>query len=310
MLSRRLIRIKVLQEMYAMDIKGDEKVVSAAKRIDDALEDTWKAYICLLYFPVDFALYLDDVIDLENKKYFPDQKIVRQASVLRNSSFIAAISDGIDSQSKELSLIKWNANQHLLESLYNEVKNLDFWRDFAVFDKPTFEQTKEFVNELFFYFVDVSDNFNDFMDDMYASWGDDEAQLTKSVESIFSTMKEGVPIVPAKIQDIDMEMAANLFEKTVENTEFADELIIKSSEHWDRERIATVDLIILRMAIAEFLFFPQIPVKVTINEYLDLAKGYSTPNSSKFINGLLDKIRIQLTASGKLIKEGRGLREN
>lgn len=310
MLSRRLIRIKVLQEMYAMDIKGEDKVVSAAKRIDDALEDTWKAYLCLLYFPVDFALYLDDVVFLENKKYFPDQKIIRQASVLKNSEFIATIAAGIDAQSSDLQLIKWNANGHLMESLYNEVKDMDFWRDFSVFDKPTFEQTKEFMHELLFYFIDVSENFNDFVDDVYAAWDDDEVQITKSVESVFSTLKNGVPIVPAKILDLDLEMAALLFEKTVENTPYADELIIKSSEHWDRERIATVDLIILRLAITEFLYFPQIPVKVTINEYLDLAKAYSTPNSSKFINGLLDKIRIQLTSAGKLKKEGRGLREN
>ena len=113
--------------------------------------------------------------------------------------------------------------------------------------------------------------------------------------------------MPSKDDETDWEFAEQLFDKSVRNTAEFENMIASSAAKWDKDRIAKTDMVLMTMALTEFVDFPYIPIKVTMNEYLELAKEYSTPQSSKFVNGILDKLQKQLKAENRLIKKGRGM---
>jgi N utilization substance protein B len=173
----------------------------------------------------------------------------------------------------------------------------------------TFAEDKQFVLDIFTDIIAPNDKLYDYLEDYRLTWVDDIPLVNTQ---ILKQLKAMEPAEDFRVQKLfkdteDKEFVSTLFRKTVLNeVELAKEYIDKTP-NWDTERIAEVDTIILKMAICEFLKFPSIPVKVTINEYLEIAKEYSTPKSSIFINGILDNLVKELQASGKLLKTGRGL---
>ena len=177
-----------------------------------------------------------------------------------------------------------------------------------------FEEDKQFIINIFTDIIVPNDKFYEFLEDNNLTWIDDipvvNTHIVKQLNSIKS-IKDTSFTVPKIFKDLeDKEFVSDLFKKTVLNeVEFAKEFVDKTP-NWDSERIAELDTIVLKMAICEFLKFPSIPVKVTINEYLEIAKEYSTPKSSIFINGILDVLANELTSEGVIKKSGRGLIDN
>jgi N utilization substance protein B len=149
------------------------------------------------------------------------------------------------------------------------------------------------------------------MEDEYLYWEDDSADILKSVintiDTFYNKNKLKIEIINDKQRE-DIQFGVTLFQNCIVYKESLDEIIHHNTSNWDAERLTVNDIIMLRMALSEFLYFETIPPKVSINEYLDIAKSYSTPKSHLFLNGVLDKIRITLTQDGKLNKTGRGLK--
>jgi N utilization substance protein B len=173
----------------------------------------------------------------------------------------------------------------------------------------TFEEDKQFVLDMFTELIAPNEKLYEYLEDNKLTWIDDIPMVNTQIQKQLRQIKEGDEFrVPKLYKDQeDKEFVSLLFRKTVLNEiELAKEYIDKTP-NWDSERIAEIDTIILKMAICEFLKFPSIPVKVTINEYLELAKEYSTPKSSIFINGILDNLVKDFTNEGKMKKSGRGL---
>ena len=164
---------------------------------------------------------------------------------------------------------------------------------------------------LYKYLIETSEDFNIKMEEINIHWQDEKIPVLKSVERLVkSATADGstldVPLISKDLED-DLDYAEKLLDLTTKNHSEYEEMISKRTPEWDPERIARIDLYIMIMALAEFIEFPFIPVKVTLNEYLELAKIYSTPQSSKFINGILDKLLNELKKEGKVTKRGRGL---
>ena len=163
----------------------------------------------------------------------------------------------------------------------------------------------------FSYFIAPNEKLYDYLEDNKLTWVDDIPLVNTAIQKQLKQIKDTNPdavIVPKLYKDIDdKEFVRNLFRKTILNNSELTKEFIDKTPNWDAERIAEIDAIILKMAICEFLKFPSIPVKVTINEYLEIAKEYSTPKSSIFINGILDNLVKELTANKKMVKVGRGL---
>ena len=204
----------------------------------------------------------------------------------------------------------WSQNDDYILLLLNAIKKSSYYEEYMQNRTNSFEEDRKFVVDIFMEVIAQNDKLYDYLEDNKLTWIDDIPLVNTQILKQLKAMKadEENFRVPKLYKDTeDREFASNLFRKTALNeTELAKEYIDKTP-NWDVERIAEIDTIILKMAICEFLKFPSIPAKVTINEYLEIAKEYSTPKSSIFINGILDNLVKEFQADNKLLKTGRGL---
>jgi N utilization substance protein B len=188
----------------------------------------------------------------------------------------------------------------------------EFVKDIGFFDTPTFDQQKTFLEEFFANLFETKEAFFDALNDYYPGWSDDELYTTREIEKTLQGAQSNGVIPVALVPTTDseeIELAQQLFVTTAKNSAIYESQVAEISDNWDPSRIAVMDLIIIKLTLTEFLHCSTIPVKVTINEYLEITKNYSTPNSSRFVNGVLDKLRIVLEDQGMISKSGRGLRE-
>ena len=205
----------------------------------------------------------------------------------------------------------WFLNDDYIILLLNEIKQSELYEKYMSNTLNTFEEDKQFILDVFSELIVPNEKLYDYLEDNKLTWVDDipvvNTQIIKQLKQIKSVNDDSFRVPKLFKDQEDKEFVTHLFRKTILNeTELAKEYIDKTP-NWDTERIAEIDTIVLKMAICEFLKFPSIPIKVTINEYLEIAKEYSTPKSSIFINGILDNLVKEFEANRKINKTGRGL---
>jgi N utilization substance protein B len=312
MISRRLVRIKTLQSLYAWQQSGDDSVDKGKNSLAENLLRPYDAYLYLLEFPIAFQQFLDSEVTAEKAKYFPDQIRIRDCQMLHNNSVALLLFNQARSIKRRYLNAYWESAAEQFENLFNELRECDFVRDHLVFDQPNLDQEKLFLENLFQYLSNASEHFHGIMEDVYPAWNDDEESLIREVIKTIASAKNSQELRLVSrpvLQDEDVDYGLKLFVHVAENEAYFESLIRDVTDNWDPTRIAILDLIAIKMAIAEYLYCPEIPVKVTINEYLDIIKDYSTPGSSRFLNGILDKLRKKLETDGTIQKSGRGLRD-
>jgi N utilization substance protein B len=312
MLSRRNIRIKVLQQLYAFQQQDAPSVPAFTKILDKQFTDLYRFYYFALQFLMDFNTFLESEKEIELEKYFPNKNHIRNTEVLGKLDFFKALAN--DKQFEELCgklPYDWKRHGDMFNHIFIDMVQYDFFTDLMVFDEPSDDIQKNFLLNLYEFLFNEFELFDHAMESEYLYWEDDSADVLKAVvhaiQSFYEKKRLKVESVAEKQRE-DMRFGIQLFEKCIINKDYLDELIAQNTSNWDSERLTMMDVIMLRMSLSEFLYFETIPPKVSINEYLDIAKSYSTPKSHLFLNGVLDKIRISLTESGKINKSGRGLK--
>jgi len=205
----------------------------------------------------------------------------------------------------------WHLDDEYVKILWKEIKEGELYKDYMSTSLTSFREDKDFVLDIFKEIIAPNEKLYEYFEDKKLTWIDDiplvNTAIIKMLRKIKSSHDQHM-ILPKLYKDLeDKQFAVDIFKKTILNAnDFAKE-IDQKTPNWDKDRIAELDKAIIKMAICEFIKFPSIPVKVTINEYLEIAKEYSTPKSSIFINGILDKISKEYQENGKLNKVGRGL---
>lgn len=313
MLNRRHIRVKVLQTIYAMHQSGSDDLVKEQKFLLSSMEDVLDLYLIMISTLIEVRSKEETFLDLSGKKHLatseeldPNRKFVKN-SVLNflanNKSLLAAI--------EKHKITNWKLNDDVIVLLLESIKSSVVYKTYMSNRINSFEEDKRFVMDLFSEVIAPNEKLYDYLEDHCITWVDDipvvNTNILKQLKSI-TVADEKSFSVPALFKDSeDVDFAKELFKKTVLNEyELAKEFIDRTP-NWDPERISEVDTIMLKMAICEFLRFPSIPIKVTINEYLEIAKEYATPKSSLFINGILDNLVKDFEKTKKLNKTGRGL---
>ena len=311
MLSRRNIRIKVLQQLYALTQQEAPSVPFFLNQLNAQFKYLYQFYYFQLQFLSDFNIYLESEKHIELEKYFPNKALIRNTQCIERLSFFSALES--DAKFAELSTslpYSWLNYGELFNRIFNDLVQYDFFIDYNVFDTPNEAQQKEFLTNLYEFLFNEFELFESEMEDIYILWNDDCADIlkaiVKTIDTFYDQEKLKLEAISEKQAD-DFKYGTQLLEKCVVDKESLDTLIASHSPNWDADRLTLTDMLMLRMAVCEILNFETIPPKVTINEYLDIAKNYSTPKSHLFLNGVLDKIRIVLTESGKIKKTGRGL---
>lgn len=314
MLSRRNLRIKAFQTLFSGRSNGETNPKRIFAEFEENIKMFEQMYGHLLLFPSAFAHYLMSEKDFELSKYFPDKEKVRLTSFLEENIFVKLVEE-----SKELekllrnSSYDWKNHGELFEKIFKELSSIDFIRDYLVFDNPNEKQQEEFILALYGYLFEKNTDFQDVMADIYYNWDYDVfsfyQMLSDSLKQSFNIGKLFIQRIYKDTEE-DYDFVKALIEKTTIESASYQKILKEVAKSWDTERIAKVDIVLMEMAMTEFLYFPTIPVKVTINEYIDLAKSFSTDKSHIFINGVLDKTKDLFLSDGKIKKAGRGLRDN
>jgi transcription antitermination protein NusB len=312
-LNRRHIRVKVMQSIYAMHQNGSDNLEKEEKFLLFSIENIQDLYLTMLSALVE--IQKKEVVFLEkssekhlatseekkpNKKFI-DNSIFKMLS--ENNSLSNAIED------RKINV--WSLNDDYILLLLAAIKDSSLYKKYMNNRKNDFQEDKEFIINLYEQVIAPNEKLYDYLEDNKLTWVDDipvvNTEIIKQFRAIKSE-KDATFRVPKIYKDAeDKEYVSNLFRKTVLNEKELEASYNDKTPNWDTERIAEIDTIILKMAICEFLKFPSIPAKVTINEYLEIAKEYSTPKSSIFINGILDNLVKEFQTNGKLLKTGRGL---
>ena len=302
-----------MQSIYAMHQNGSDNMEKEEKFLLFSIDNILDLYLLMLSSMIEIAkkeaLFLEKsrtkhlatAEDKNANKKFINNTVFKMLS--ENQSLLKAIEDR--------KITNWTMNDDYILLLLADIKKSDLYAAYMKNRKNTFEEDQEFAIALFMEIIAANDKLYDYLEDHKLTWVDDipvvNTQIIKQLKAIKSADDKSFS-VPKLYKDAeDQQFVSDLFRKTILNeTEFAKEYINKTP-NWDIERIAEIDTIILKMAICEFLKFPSIPVKVTINEYLEIAKEYSTPKSSIFINGILDNLVKEFQNDKRLLKTGRGL---
>ncbi len=314
MLNRRLIRVKVLQAVYAYhqtEIKDIRTTKSFLRKSINGIEDTFHS---ILQFPDDLFHFVNTSHNPADKHIKVDQEKELTFQFLSSNQCLNALLT--EPKSKDLFAkpsYKWGKDSDFISLIYKQIIETDWFQKCVSDPNRDFKSSKEFLITLYQYLIESSDDFNIKMEEINLHWQDEKIPVLKSIEKLLKSFTDDISTlsIPPISKDLadDLEFSEQLLILTVNNHTEYETLISQRTPDWDSERIARIDLYIMVMALAEFLDFPNIPVKVTINEYLELAKLYSTPQSSKFINGILDKLLNELKTEGKIKKQGRGLVE-
>lgn len=321
MLSRRHLRIKVLQALYAFFQSDGDDIATGEKLLIKSTDKLFELYIHQLSFLVKFVDFTRNRIEEAKKKYYPTDEDLNPNTRLIDNRFFTQISENKDFiRWKEKLKINWADEENLFHKFLQELKNSPDYLEMISSKNKGYKDDKELALLIVTNYLPDFENLRNYYEDCSIFWSDEDYDISlmmlirtiniykdswgeeHSLPSLFKEEEED----PG---DDDRQYMLKLFRYSILRSEEYGKLIEEQAENWEVERIAVMDMIIMKMALAELMVFPSIPVKVTINEYIEISKSYSSVKSKLFINGILDKLVLKLKEDGKIRKTGRGLLE-
>lgn len=313
MLNRRHLRIKVLQMLYSYFNDEDSTDIQLAeKNLLNSIERIYDLYIYLLLsFPVVREVALNKQ-DERKKKLRPKKEDLYPNLKFVDNKIISLIMDSVDlNQLSEKRKINWDNDEkrEIYRKIFIEIEKSEVYFEHMNNDEKGFEADRNFLIQLFKAEIANSPLIYDFFEDEDIHWMDDiDLACSMVIKTIKNTNEDTFDIMPLyKANDDEKAFICTLLKETIKKDAENELMIENLVENWEFERIAKMDVLLLKMAITELQCFETIPTKVSINEYIEISKYYSTPKSNVFINGILDKSVNLLSKENKINKSGRGL---
>ena len=310
MLNRRHIRIKVLQAFYAFSQSNNDDLVSGEKEFMHSMKKIYDLYIYLIQIYIPLKRLANIKIEEAKRSFLEKDKQVFSKAFVSNN-IIKSLESSIQLKKTATDLkINWEGveENELIKKLYKSIYTSPSFQDILNSDSLDFDAQKYHLINLFKEEICNFELMHHFFDEKSIYWQDDldhvSSMVIKTLKSIDADLK--LKVLPLWKED-EKEFALNLFRKAILNKSSNDGILQKYSKNWETERLAKMDSLIMNLAITEAKEFSSIPLKVTLNEYIEISKFYSTPKSNGFINGILDKIFEDFKKDGKLKKVGRGL---
>lgn len=302
MISRRNIRVKVMQLLYM--IEAADSPVAFKKPVDllqQQLDKSRELFVYLLYFLTEVARYAETSAQQRASRNLPSKddlnvntKIAGNEllwQILENPSFQKAIEK--DQPQKLI-------DKELLKKIYTELTLTDKYNEYIREQSREKAKEKEIIKLIFTQLMLPNESFITHLEELYNNWDDDAEMMDQLMQNYLQ--KPGSYHLQEMLSTEKWEFAKSLLTTTIDKKEYCAELIKPKLKNWDSDRIAVLDMVLMRMGVCELLYFETIPTKVTINEYIDLAKDYSTPQSGQFVNGILDNIHKEMMEAGKIRK--------
>lgn len=300
-----------MQITYAFFSKEPE-VSAGRKELLRSIENTHALYVQLLRLIIELKSLEENKVEIAKNKYIqgaedqnPNMRFIDNPAIKKMEQ-----SKALNSKSVGGGIWLWEEEEEILRQLYSEFSQSELYENYMNKDTDSFSSGRKFVQRFYSRFLAESEIFEQFLEEKSIYLNDDLWVVLGIIELTLRKLKadtEELPLLPLYANEEDSKFAQQLLIKTINNREYAKELIEGAVPNWEYERIALMDRLIMLMAITELTEFSEIPVKVSLNEYLEIAKFYSTEDSTTFINGVLDKVVKQLEKENKIKKTGKGL---
>jgi N utilization substance protein B len=317
MLSRRFLRIKVFQALYSYFQSEDKNMKNLESEAFLSLERLYDLYLLLLGIGGELTHLSELKMEEAKKKRLPSEEdLVPNTKFVDNAIFKLLSENKILNSHVKDKKLSWSNDQELMIKFNSFLRGHDVFKEYMSTKTSTFELDQKFVVDIYKKVVPEFDFFLSEIEEKSIFWGYYEIDFVLSmvIKSIKRFSEKSTPsekiLTLYRDAEEDKKFVKDLLKKAVANDKDNSNLISAKTKNWDVERIAMVDILLMKMALTELLHFKSIPVKVTLNEYIELSKWYSTPKSKIFVNGILDKLVIDLKETGELKKIGRGLLEN
>ncbi len=307
MINRVLIRLKIIQLVYAYYQNGSKNLDSAEKELFFSLSKAYDLYNYLLMLMVALTNYAQKRVDAGKAKLAPTSEDLSPNMKFIENKFVAQLEvnkqllEFISNQKKT-----WDNDQEFVKELYDKITASDLYKEYMASSDSSYEADRELWRKLYKSFVFNNDSLDQVLEDQSLYWNDDkeivDTFVLKTIKRFEESKGASQSLLPEFKDDEDQEFARRLFRRTILNGDYYRHLISDNTRNWDLDRVAFMDVVIMQCALAEILSFPNIPISVSLNEYVEIAKLYSTAKSGSFINGTLDGIVNQLKKEGKLTK--------
>ncbi|MDR1330680.1 MAG: transcription antitermination factor NusB [Tannerella sp.] len=307
MINRILIRIKVLQIVFAFYRNDNEDPKVAENELLLSLRRSYDLYFYFLLLIVEITNLHERKVDFRKHKYLPTAEELNPNMRLVNNRFARQLetNEMLKRYAKEHG-ISWVNEMDFVKKVLDLILASSIYRDYVNSAKDSYEADREFWRMIFKKLICGNEEIKDALEDISIYWNDDveiiETFVIKTIKRFTESDGSRQELLPMFKDHEDYDFAINLFRYAVRNSDVYCERITRHIKNWETERIANMDLIIMQVALAEILNYPGIPIKVTLNEYIDAAKYYSTPKSATFINGILDSIIKELKKEKLLLK--------
>ncbi|MDK2979314.1 MAG: transcription antitermination protein NusB [Bacteroidales bacterium] len=312
MISRRLLRIKILQICYAYLKSHGQSVNQAEKELFFSIQKSYDLYHYLLLLIIDIVKYAQSRIELSSQKMVPTNEDLNPNTKFVDNKLVKQLEEN-----KQLNKylndnkLSWVNYPELIKNLYLEIKNSEYYHNYMNSAQRTYKEDKKFIIDLYSKIIIIHEPLHQNLEEQSIYWNDDMEFVTgmiiKTLKKFNVSSDESEQLMPLFKNEDDKDFVKQLFRKTILKHNEYQQLIANYIKNWDIERVAFIDIVIMVLAISELIEFNEIPVKVTLDEYIEIAKFYSTQKSNIFINGVLDKIVVDLKNEGKIKKSGRGL---
>lgn len=307
MINREIIRLKIVQITYAYYQNGGKNIDSAEKELFFSLAKAYDLYNYLLMLMVEINRIATRSVETAQNRYnrihegeppstkFVENRFITQLEVNKQ------LLEFQESQKKT-----WANDEEFVRSLYNQIIATDYYKEYMAEETSSYAQDRELWRKIYKNIICNNESLENLLEDISLYWNDDkyivDTFVLKTIKRFDEKNGANQPLLPEFKDEEDRDFAHRLFRNTLLNAEYYRKLISDNTKNWEFNRIALMDLVIMQIALAEIFTFPNVPLNVSLNEYVDIAKMYSTPRSGSYVNGLLDGIAKKLLAEKKIVK--------
>lgn len=313
MLSRRLIRIKVMQAVFSHDRQEHHDAMAGETSLKQSMSDLYTLYIYMMQLLVDIRKEAANSIEVQrNKKLATSEELNPNLKFVNNRVLLALENNLVLSETiKKNKLKPWVLDTEYPQLLTGAIREHEVYKQYMSNGLDSVKDDKKFLAALYREVIATNDQLYDYLEDHTISWTDDfpviNSAIIQGIQQFKPDRAEALVMRSLVRDQEDIDFGVKLYRKTLELREDHIELIKTKTPRWDENRLNPMDATLIRLALTEFTEFSEIPVKVSLNEYLEISKEYSTPKSSTFINGVLDSLQRDLIRNGTINKTGKGL---
>lgn len=310
MINRRLLRIKVFKILFGKVYSGRDSFVAAEKELLLSCEKTLDLLYFLMTLPIELKNHAVEKIDSGLAKFHPSPEESNPNRKFVDNSFIKTLENSklLNNYCSKRGLI-WVNYRSFIKSLLKTIQTKEYFEEYMKSASNSYAEDKKFISRFFREELEDNDDLYEILEDMNLYWADDVAYVADVILKMLPSIKENseIKFPDIFIKEDDKQYALRLLTHSMLQYDDYVATMAEYVHNWDPERLALTDTCLIVMGISEAIAFPTIPLKVTINEFVEISKYYSTPNSKVFVNGILEKVLLGLQSAGKIEKEGRGL---